>query len=266
MPPRPALINVMEKACRKAARGLVRDFGEVEQLQVSKKGPSDFVSAADLKAEKILKEELEKARPNFGFLMEESGQTGDAQAAERWIVDPLDGTLNFLHGLPHFAISVALERHGELVAGMIFQPLTDEVYWAERGAGAYCNDRRLRVSARRHLGESVFATGIPFQGHGDHHRFMKELYAIMPKVAGIRRFGAASLDLAYVAAGRYEGFWESGLQPWDMAAGIVLVKEAGGFISDYKGRNTMLTSGEIVCANEKMHGTLLKHLAEAHKS
>lgn len=264
MPPRPALINVMEKACRKAARGLVRDFGEVEQLQVSKKGPSDFVSAADLKAEKILKEELERARPDFGFLMEESGESGTSD--ERWIVDPLDGTLNFLHGLPHFAISVALERRGELVAGMVFQPLTDEVFWAEKGSGAFCNDRRLRVSGRRDLAESVFATGIPFRGHGDSPRFLKELYAVMPKVAGIRRFGAASLDLAYVAAGRFEGFWESGLQPWDMAAGIVLVKEAGGFVSDFTNRNKMLETGDVVCANEKMHGALLKLLAEARRS
>ena len=206
MTPRSALLNVMTRAVDKAARALKRDFGEVEQLQVSTKGPSDFVSNADLKAERILREELAKARPGYAFLAEESGATAGSDSEHRWIIDPLDGTTNFLHGLPHFAISVALERAGELVAGVVYDPIKDEMFLAEKGGGAFLNDRRLRVSARKNLGESLLATGIPFRGHGGTEDFKRQLDFAMNETAGVRRLGAAALDLAYVAAGRYEGF------------------------------------------------------------
>ena len=225
---RSATINVMVKAAQKAARGLVRDFGEVEQLQVSLKGPADFVSTADLQAERTLRNELKRARPEFGLLMEEGTNEPGADGRHRWIVDPLDGTLNFLHGLPHFAISIGLERDGEIVAGVIYDPIKDELFWAERGAGAYVNERRLRVSGRRDLGQAVIATGVPNLGRPEHPTYLAMLGAVMAETAGIRRFGAAALDLADVAAGRYDGYFEVGLSPWDIAAGILLVREAGG--------------------------------------
>lgn len=253
---RSPILNVMAKAVEKAARGLARDFGEVEQLQVSLKGTSDFVSAADLKAEKVLRAELVKARPGFGFLLEEGGEV-EGDGVHRWIIDPLDGTTNFLHGIPHFAISVALEKEGEIVAGMVYNPITDEMYSAEKGAGAFLNNRRLRVSARRRLDESVIATGVPHRGRGEHGAFLRQLERVMEQVAGVRRMGAAALDLAYVAAGRYDGFWESDLSPWDMAAGLLLVKEAGGYISGMDDRPPMV-SGGVVATNEPLHYALAK--------
>ncbi len=260
---RPAIINVMDRAARRASRNLLRDFGEVEQLQVSRKGAADFVSAADIRAEEKLREELGRARPEFGFLGEEGGATVAGDGIHRWIVDPLDGTTNFLHGLPHFAISIGLERQGEIIAGVVYEPLRDELYWAERNGGAWLNDRRLRVSARSHLPDSVIATGIPFLGAGDHRRYLATLEAMMKEVAGIRRFGVASLDLAYVAAGRFDGFWEYGLKPWDIAAGIIIVREAGGFISDFDGGNTMMTSGNVLAANDQLHRPLQKLIKDA---
>ncbi len=259
MAQRSALLNVMTAAATKAARGLVRDFGEIENLQVSKKGPADFVTTADKKAEEVLVAGLTKARPRFGFLLEEGGKIEGADTSNRWIIDPLDGTTNFLHGIPHFSISIALERDGEPVAGVIYEPITDQMFWAEKGQGAYLNGRRIRVSARRRLEESLFATGIPFAGKQDHDRFLSQLKAVMAVSAGVRRFGSAALDLAYVAAGRYEGFWEFGLHPWDIAAGIVLVREAGGFVTDIGGGG-MMESGEILAANDSLHGPLLKIL------
>lgn len=243
------LLNVMISAVRKASRGLRRDFGEVEQLQVSRKGPADFVSAADLKTEKVLREELTKARPGYGFLMEEGGEVEGTDRTHRWIVDPIDGTTNFLHGLPHFAMSVGLERDGQMVAGVVFNPLTDDLFTAERGQGAFLNDRRLRVSARTRLEDSLIATGIPFKGKPGFDQFSKELDAVMREVAGIRRFGSAALDLAFVAAGRYDAFWERDLKPWDIAAGVLLVREAGGFVSDLDGGAEMLTKGTILASN-----------------
>jgi len=260
MAQRSALLNVMTAAATKAARGLVRDFGEIENLQVSKKGPADFVTTADKKAEEVLVAGLTKARPRFGFLLEEGGKIEGADTSNRWIIDPLDGTTNFLHGIPHFSISIALERDGEPVAGVIYEPITDQMFWAEKGQGAYLNGRRIRVSARRRLEESLFATGTPFAGKQDHDRFLSQLKAVMAVSAGVRRFGSAALDLAYVAAGRYEGFWEFGLHPWDIAAGIVLVREAGGFVTDIGGGG-MMESGEILAANDSLHGPLLKILA-----
>ncbi len=256
MTPRSALINVMTRAVDKAARALKRDFGEVEQLQVSQKGPSDFVSNADLKSERILREELSKARPTFGFLAEESGAHAGSDAEHRWLIDPLDGTTNFLHGLPHFSISVALEKAGEIVAGVTYDPIKDEMFVAEKGGGAFMNDRRLRVSGRKSLSESLMSTGIPFRGHGDPAVFTRQLEFAMRETAGVRRFGAASLDLAYVAAGRYEAFWEEGLSPWDVGAGMLLVREAGGYVSDLKGGQNMLHGRSILASNGLLHAPI----------
>jgi myo-inositol-1(or 4)-monophosphatase len=260
---RSPVVNVMAAAALKAARGLNRDFGEVEQLQVSVKGPGDFVSTADLHAERTLKTELLRARPGYGLLFEEGGATEGTDPRHRWIVDPLDGTTNFLHGIPHFAISIALERDGEIVAGIVYEPTRDEMFWAEKGVGAYLNDRRLRVSGRRQLGESLIATGIPFGGRGDHHAYLATLTRVAAATSGVRRFGAAALDLAYVAAGRYDGYWEFGLSPWDIAAGLLLVREAGGFVSDLAGGQTMMTSGDVLAANDHLHLPLAALLRDA---
>jgi myo-inositol-1(or 4)-monophosphatase len=247
----------MIESARKAARGLLRDFGEVEQLQVSQKGPGDFVSAADHRVEKTLLQELKKARPDFGFLFEEGGVIEGADPAYVWVIDPLDGTTNFLHSIPHFAISIGLVKNGEPIAGVIYQPLTDEMFWAEKGAGAWVNDRRLRVSARRRLEDAVITTGIPHHGRPEPDRFMGQLRKVMDLTAGIRRFGAASLDLAYVAAGRCDGFWEIGLKPWDIAAGMIIVREAGGYVSDFDGPHSPLQSGNLVAANDQLHMPLI---------
>ncbi|HUH85441.1 MAG TPA: inositol monophosphatase family protein [Stellaceae bacterium] len=263
MAPRSATINVMTSAALKAARGLIRDFGEVEQLQVSIKGPGDFVSTADLKAEKVLRQELGKARPNYGFLMEEGGAHKGTDTHHCWIIDPLDGTTNFLHGIPHFSIALALERDREIIAGVIYEPLRDEMFWAEKGAGAYVNDRRLRVSARRHLAEALIGTGIPFVGRGDHARYLATLAAVMAATSGVRRLGVASLDLAYVAAGRLDGFWEYALKPWDIAAGLIILREAGGYASDGAGGQSMLESGDVVAANDHLHQPLVQLLKQA---
>jgi myo-inositol-1(or 4)-monophosphatase len=254
----------MTAAAYKASRRLVRDFGEVEQLQVSQKGPADFVSAADLRTEKILHEELERARPGYGFLLEEGGHIPGPDTHHRWIVDPLDGTSNFLHGLPHFAISIALERDREIVAGIVYDPLRDETFWAEKGVGAYLNARRLRVSARRHLKDALVATGIPYLGHGEPATFLKSLDAVMGRVAGVRRFGSAALDLAYVAAGRYDGFWETALGAWDIAAGILLVREAGGYVTEIDGGTRMIESGSVLAANDHLHPLLKEILRPAY--
>lgn len=253
-------MNVMRAAVEKAGRALRRDFGEVENLQVSKKGPGDFVSQADLKAEKILFEELSEARPGYGFLMEERGVVEGADATHRWIVDPLDGTTNFLHGIPHFAISVALEREGTLVAGVIYNPITDELFFGERGQGAYGPGGRLRVAGRDRLSEAVLACGAPHGERKGRAEFLTETEKLLPNIAGLRRFGAASLDLAFVAAGRFDAFWERGLAAWDMAAGIVLVREAGGLVSDLTNRQKMLETGDVIAGNEFIHAALLKEL------
>jgi myo-inositol-1(or 4)-monophosphatase len=257
---RSAILNVMVRAAMKAARGLQRDFGEVEQLQVSRKGPADFVSAADQRAEEVIRAELEKSRPGYSFLMEESGASVGADTQHRWIVDPLDGTTNFLHGIPLFAISIALERQGRLMAGVVYNPISDELFTAERGSGAYLNDRRLRVAARTNMAESVIATGTPHHGRGDHSLYMGELGRVLPEVAGIRRCGAAALDLAWVAAGRFDGFWERDLSPWDMAAGLVLIREAGGYATDLDGGDHMFDKGHIAAGNEGVHRQLISLL------
>ena len=262
------LITVMERAVRKAAPRLRRDFGEVEQLQVSRKGPADFVSMADKRAEQTIVEELRNARPDWGMLLEEGGEVEGNPSKPRWLVDPLDGTTNFLHGIPHFSISIAVEEkrpdgRPEITHGLVYQPLTDESFWAEKGRGAWLQDRRLRVSARRDLVETVIGTGIPHCGRGMPAEWAKIYSAVAPEVAGIRRLGSAALDLAWVAAGRFDGFWESDLDPWDSAAGVLLVREAGGFVSDYRGSDRIFERREYIAASGSIHSKLQKLIAGA---
>ena len=261
-------LTVMANAAQRAGKRLLRDFAEVEQLQVSIKGPGDFVSQADLRAEQMLREDLNKARPGYAFLMEESGSSGSENWTWRWIVDPLDGTTNFLHGMPHWAISIALERRlqngtSEIHAGLIYNPVVDEMFWAEKGTGAFMNERRLRVSARREMLEAVFATGIPFAVSTNARRaaFSRTLATLMPQVAGVRRFGAAALDLAWVAHGRFDGYWELGIKPWDIAAGLLIVKEAGGYATDVREGDPLVT-GQIVAGNPNLHAKLRAVVAE----
>lgn len=263
MPRLSAHMTVMNNAANKAAKRLLRDFMEVENLQVSVKGPGDFVSQADMRAEQTLREELEKARPGYAFLMEESGASGSDKWSWRWVVDPLDGTTNFLHGIPHWAISIALEKrlpdgNTEIAAAVVYCPVNGEMFWAEKGVGAYLNDKRLRVSARRELHTALFATGIPFAATSAKNRlaFARTLGALMPATAGVRRFGSAALDLAWVAAGRYDGYWEMGIKPWDIAAGMLIVREAGGYATDGEGKD--LVDDVVVAANPHLHGKLLE--------
>ncbi len=253
-----ANLNIMIKAARKAGRALVKDFREVENLQVSVKGAGDFVTKADIGAEKILKDELMGARPTYGWLAEEGGEEEGQDPTRRWIVDPLDGTTNFLHGLPHWAVSIALEHKGEIVAGVVFDPAKDEMFFAEKGTGAWMNEGRLRVSGRHRMIESIFATGLPFGGRADLPETLKDLGRLLPVCAGVRRWGAASLDLAYVASGRYDGFWERRLKPWDVAAGMLIVKEAGGLVEAIRPERNILQHGEIVCSNEPIFSTFAK--------
>ncbi|MBS0384993.1 MAG: inositol monophosphatase [Proteobacteria bacterium] len=262
MPQTSPTLNVMIAAARKAARALARDFGEVENLQVSRKGPSDFVSSADLKAEKTLFEELSKGRPGYGFLMEERGAVEGTDKSHRWIVDPLDGTTNFLHGIPHFAISIGLEREGVLVAGVIYNIARDELFWAEKGAGAYLNDRRLRVAGRSEMRDALIGTGAPYHGRPGQELFLEEIGRVIAVSAGVRRMGSAALDLAYLAAGRYDGYWERNLNAWDVAAGAVLVREAGGFAMEVDGGD-FLKTGAIIAANERLLPLLTKIIRNA---
>ena len=256
---RSALMNVMTAAALKAGRGLKRDFGEVENLQVSVKGPGDFVTAADKRAEKTVYEELAKARPGYGFVMEESGAIEGSDRSHTWYVDPLDGTTNFLHGIPIFGVSIALEREGQLVAGVVYNPANDDMFVAERGQGAYLNNRRLRVSARKKLADSIIGCGIPHLGkRREHPRFLIEAQTAMGQVSNLRRLGAAALDLCFVAAGRYDAYWERSIQSWDMAAGIVMVREAGGFVTDCDGGDDMLTKGDVCAGNETVQAALME--------
>ena len=262
--PASALMNVMVSAARKAGRGLVRDFGEVEQLQVSVKGPANFVSAADHKAEDVIFKELSKARPGYGFLMEERGEVAGADKTHRWIVDPLDGTTNFLHGIPMFAILIGLEREGTLIAGLVYNPVSDELFAAEKGKGAFLNDRRrLRVAARKSIADAVVATGIPHRGRPGHPMFLKEMETVMREVTGIRRTGSAALDLCYTAAGRFDGYWERNLKAWDLAAGLVILREAGGTATDLDGGEKMLEKGDVLAGNSHIVKGLAALLAPA---
>jgi len=255
-----ALINVMVKAARRAGRSLKRDLGEIENLQVSLKGPANFVSLADKRAEEMLYEDLSKARPGYGFIGEEGGTRVGSDKSHTWIVDPLDGTTNFLHGIPQFAISIGLQREDTIIAGLIYNPANDELYIAERGKGAFLNDQRLRVAGRRQLHDCVIACGLPHIGRGDHELSGREMAALQPKVAGLRRFGAAALDMAFVAAGRLDGYWERNLKAWDMAAGQILIREAGGTVSGLAGNDDPLVTGHVVCGNEYIHAELVKIL------
>jgi myo-inositol-1(or 4)-monophosphatase len=257
------LLNVMIAAARKTARALKRDFGELEKLQVSLKGPANFVSSADRRAEETLYQELSRARPGYSFLGEEAGSRDGADKSHRWIVDPLDGTTNFLHGIPQFAISIALEREGAVVAGLIYNPAVDEMFIAEKGKGAFMNEQRIRVAGRKRLAESVIACGLPHRGRGDLALGRRETSAVQEHVAGLRRFGAAALDLAWVAAGRLDGYWERDIQPWDMAAGLIVLREAGGFVSDCDGGEDMFAKGHIAAGNDAIHKELLRVLKGA---
>jgi myo-inositol-1(or 4)-monophosphatase len=263
---RSALLNVMLAAARKTARALKRDFGELENLQVSVKGPANFVTAADRRAEETLFAELSKARPGYSFLGEEGGRRDGADKTHTWIVDPLDGTTNFLHGIPQFAISIALEREQTIVAGLVYNPITDETFMAERGKGAFLNEQRIRVAARTRLNDAVMACGLPHYGRGDLALGVRESGAMMEKVASLRRFGAASLDLAWLAAGRFDAYWERGLKAWDVAAGILIVREAGGIVTDLDGGQKMLESGDILSSNEALHPQYLKLLRDANRA
>ena len=255
-----ALMNVMVKAARRAGRSLKRDLGEIENLQVSLKGPANFVSLADKRAEEMLYDDLSKARPGYGFIGEEGGSREGSDKSHTWIVDPLDGTTNFLHGIPQFAVSIGLQREGTVIAGLIYNPANDDLYIAERGKGAFLNDQRLRVAGRRKLDECVIACGLPHIGRGDHGLALKEMAALQNRIAGFRRFGAASLDMAFVAAGRLDGYWERNLKSWDMAAGQIMVREAGGTVSGIEGHDNALTTGNVICGNEFVHGELVKIL------
>ena len=253
-----ANLNVMMKTARKAGRALLKDFSEVEQLQVSTKGPGDFVSRADRMAEETIREDLMTARPSYGFLGEEGKEIEGEDPTRRWIVDPLDGTTNFLHGLPHWAVSIALEHKGQIVAGVVYDPVKDEMYYAEKGQGAWMNESRIRVSARHRMSESIFATGLPWAGQTDLPASLQDLARLLPATAGVRRFGAASLDLAYVAAGRYEGYWERRLKPWDIAAGLIIVKEAGGLVEGVDPEQDPLERGSLICANDVIFAAFAK--------
>jgi myo-inositol-1(or 4)-monophosphatase len=255
-----ALLNVMIKAARRAGRGLKRDLGEVENLQVSLKGPANFVTIADKRAEEAVYSELSKARPGYGFIGEEGGMREGTDKSHTWIVDPLDGTTNFLHGMPHFAVSIALKRDDAIIAGVVYNPANDDLFLAEKGKGAFLNDQRLRVAGRKKLNEAVIACGLPHLGRGSFDTSVKEMAALQPKVAGLRRFGAATLDLAWVAAGRFDGFWERNLGAWDMAAGMILVREAGGFVSDFAGGDDILGTGNIIAGNDYIHRELVAAL------
>jgi len=253
-----ANLNLMMKAARKAGRSLAKDFREVENLQVSMKGAGDFVSRADVAAENIIREELMEARPTYGWLAEESGEDAGKDPTRRWIVDPLDGTTNFLHGMPHWAVSIALEHKGEIVSAVVYDVTKDEMFFAEKGQGCWMNNARLRVSGRSTMIECVFATGVPFAGMKYLPASLQDLARLMPECAGMRRWGAASLDLAYVAAGRFDGFWERALNPWDIAAGILLVKEAGGFVEPIREGQSVLDDGYVICANPEIFPSFSK--------
>lgn len=268
---RSPLMNVMTAAAIKAGRGLKRDFAEIPSLQVSRKGPGDFVSEADQRAENILFQELERARPGYSFLMEEKGLVEGTDKTHRFVIDPLDGTTNFLRGIAQFAISIGLERENEVVAGIVYNPVTEEMFIAEKGAGAFSvgptsrDNYRLRISQTREISESVIGCGIPHAGRGDHGLFLRELAGIMPRVAGVRRMGAAALDLAYVAAGRFDAFWERGLSPWDISAGMLLVREAGGFVTAVDGSAQIHESRSLLAANALLHEPVRDILATARQ-
>jgi len=255
-----ANINVMIKVCRRAAKILIRDFGEIENLQVSLKGPGNFVTASDKKVEKIIIEELQKARPTYSILSEEAGKINNDESF-KWIIDPIDGTANFLHGIPHFAISIGLEHDGEIICGIIYDPIKDEMFIAEKGNGAYVNNKRMRVSSRSKLENCIICTGGPKKDSKDRESTLEEYKKFSSRVfIPIRKLGSASLDMAYVAAGRCDGYWQKDLNYWDIAAGIVLVKESGGFVSDFNGNNQYIKNKTILVTNSKINKEMMEVL------
>ena len=255
-----ANINVLVKACRKASKTLIRDFGEIENLQVSLKGPGDFVTASDIQVEKILIDELQKARPNYSILSEEVGEINNDESF-KWIIDPIDGTANFLHGIPHFAISIGLEHEGEIICGIVYDPIKDEMFVAEKGNGAYLNDKKIRVSSRSQLKDCIIFTGGPKKEAKNRDLALKEYNNFSSKVLlPIRKLGSASLDMAYVAAGRCDGFWQRNLNYWDIAAGIILVKESGGFVTDFLGENKYKENKTILVTNSKINNEMIEVL------
>ena len=260
MPLLSANLNIMEKACKKASKLLIRDFGEVEKLQVSKKGPGDFVTNSDKRTEKIIINELSLARPDYSFLAEESGASGKSTEF-KWIIDPIDLTTNFLHGVPYFAISIGLEKNKEIICGMIFNPITNEMFYAEKGKGAYLNNSRIRVSSRKNIDECVLLTGGPILSYKNKEIFFKEYESVSRKVAATRKFGSSALDLAYLASGRCDGVWERNLNYWDIAAGIIIVKEAGGTVSDFKGGDKYIEDRNLLATNSKIDKDLIALLA-----
>ena len=255
------LINIMKMAAKKASRGLRRDFNELENLQVKTKGPANFVTASDIRTQKIIYDELSYAKPDWSFVMEESKPIENKNTKARFIVDPIDGTTNFMHGNPNFAISIAAEIDDQLEAAIIYSPITDEMFTAERGKGSFLNDKRIRIATRKKLSESILITGIPHLGRGNKELFIKEMDIIIPEVAGIRRSGSAALDLAWIAAGRYDIFWERGLSIWDIAAGVLLVREAGGFAKGIDGSDEDLWNGNIISGNDDIIMALSKKLS-----
>ena len=254
------LINVMIKAAKKASRGLRRDFNELENLQVMTKGPANFVTAADIRTQNTIYDELSYAKPDWSFIMEESKPIRGSNPNSKFIIDPIDGTTNFMHGNPNFAISIAAEIDNKLEAALIYSPITDEMFIAERGKGAFLNDKRIRVASRKKLSESILITGIPHLGRGDIDLFLREMKILIPEVAGIRRSGSAALDLAWVAAGRYDAFWERGLASWDIAAGILMIKEAGGYVQGINGKDSDMWDGNIISGNEDILNALIEKL------
>ena len=258
-------MTVMIAAIRKAARGVQRDYGEVSSLQVAVKGPADFVTNSDKKAEKILREELAMARPTYGFLGEEGGETKGTDADHRFIIDPIDGTFNFMHALPLFALTIALERKGEIVAGVTYDPIHDELFHAEKGTGAFLNNKRMRVAARKELGDAMVFCGLPNRAAKNHDLQRKELAVMQTKTAGIRSIGSSALDMAYTAMGRFDGGWAHGLKPWDMAAGILFMREAGGFVNGTNGEDYALNADGWVCGNADLLPQIKAALEEAKK-
>lgn len=257
-------LSVMIKAAEKASKSLLRDFGEVEQLQIAVKGPGDFVSRADKQSEKIIFEELQRARPDWSFLMEESGEVVGKDTDHVWIIDPLDGTSNFLHGIPHWCISIGLKYKNDIIAGVIYDPVKDEMFTAEKGGGAFLRRKRLRVSGRINMLEATIVTGAPRRSKQKLEKFIREYKAVQDIAPGMRRFGAAALDMAYVAAGRFDAFWERDLKAWDIAAGMIILKEAGGFYTDPDDdKNDVLQTGNIIASNQGLFDSMKKVLKAA---
>ncbi len=250
-------INLIIKACMKASRSLIRDFGEVENLQVSTKGPGDFVTSADKRTEKILIEELKKAHPGYGIITEESGMINKSNTDNRWVIDPIDGTMNFLNGIPHFAISIGYEEKGEITCGVIFNPITNEMFVAEKGNGAYLNNSRIRVSNKKKIKDALLVTGGPKEASKIKDKIFSEYINISNNVSNVRKFGSAALDIAYVACGRFDGYWQRELNYWDIAAGIIILKEAGGFINFFDEDNNNPLKKNIIASNSNIHNELL---------